>query len=224
MGIVGVKKGKAVRGDSPRPLPEIFRRGVGGGRGAQPPPFLSLGGLHLAHVRHGGLFFGASTEGGASPFTIVEFLNSPELRIGLTEEFCVGKSELRGYGTPVRVDECSFHSSVSLAEFGSGRVLSLRPEPGEVREFGKSGENPGIPEFREPKNPKNPRNIPEHSQLDLSSLGRAWRLELGPARASFELPGVSCSGLRVRLLRLSGAAAQRWLRHLSHGRDYEMRL
>uniref|UniRef100_A0A674GGM6 MHD domain-containing protein n=1 Tax=Taeniopygia guttata TaxID=59729 RepID=A0A674GGM6_TAEGU len=55
-----------------------------------------------------------------------------ELRIGLTEEFCVGKSELRGYGTPVRVDECSFHSSVSLAEFGSGRVLSLRPEPGEM--------------------------------------------------------------------------------------------
>ncbi|NXQ13298.1 AP4M1 protein, partial [Peucedramus taeniatus] len=221
----------------------------------------TLGGLHFAHVRHGGLFFGATTEGDASPFTIIEFLNRlvtllrdfcgplsekslgmnlgldfghiqtttpeilrslvqsepeapkpfslldlgsvglfgaetqqsrvvpggaatrplppprgdqppksevfvdvlerlsvviaangtplkvdvqgeirlksylppcTELRIGLTEEFCVGKSELRGYGTPVRVDEVSFHSSIRLDEFSSARVLRVTPNPGEM--------------------------------------------------------------------------------------------
>ncbi|XP_054662766.1 AP-4 complex subunit mu-1 [Grus americana] len=57
---------------------------------------------------------------------------SVELRIGLTEEFCVGKSELRGYGTAVRVDECAFHSSVKLDEFESGRVLKVTPNQGEL--------------------------------------------------------------------------------------------
>ncbi|NWT62552.1 AP4M1 protein, partial [Erythrocercus mccallii] len=252
-------RGEAPR--APRDVTELFYRGVTAVRGEQPPVFMTLGGLHFAHVRHGGLFFGATTEGGASPFTLIEFLNrlvtllrdfcgplsekslgmnlgldfghiqstSPELlrslvqsepespkpfslldlgsvglfgaetqqsrvvpggaatrplppprgdqpskpevfvdvlerlsvviaangtplkvdvqgeirlkcylppcvelRIGLTEEFCVGKSELRGYGTPVRVDECSFHSSIKLDEFGSGRVLRVTPSPGEM--------------------------------------------------------------------------------------------
>ncbi|XP_059691206.1 AP-4 complex subunit mu-1 isoform X3 [Gavia stellata] len=55
-----------------------------------------------------------------------------EMRIGLTEEFCVGKSELRGYGTAVRVDECAFHSSIKLDEFESGRVLKVTPSQGEL--------------------------------------------------------------------------------------------
>ncbi|NWH43275.1 AP4M1 protein, partial [Fregata magnificens] len=46
--------------------------------------------------------------------------------------FCVGKSELRGYGTAVRVDECAFHSSVKLDEFESGRVLKVTPSQGEL--------------------------------------------------------------------------------------------
>ncbi|NXL54669.1 AP4M1 protein, partial [Podilymbus podiceps] len=58
--------------------------------------------------------------------------SSVEMRIGLTEEFCVGKSELRGYGTAVRVDECAFHSSVKLDEFESGRVLKVTPSQGEL--------------------------------------------------------------------------------------------
>lgn len=82
-----------------------------------------------------------------------------EMRVGLTEEFCVGKTELRGecvcppptvplqgprfsslmslppsgYGTAVRVDECSFHSSVKLDEFERSRVLRVSPSQGEVR-------------------------------------------------------------------------------------------
>ncbi|XP_072704743.1 AP-4 complex subunit mu-1 isoform X2 [Ciconia boyciana] len=63
-----------------------------------------------------------------------------EMRIGLTEEFCVGKSELRapfsappGYGTAVRVDECAFHSSVKLDEFESGRILKVTPSQGEYQ-------------------------------------------------------------------------------------------
>nr|XP_041568193.1 AP-4 complex subunit mu-1 isoform X4 [Taeniopygia guttata] len=272
------------RGGSPVPVPEFFRHGV-----EQPPPFQSLGGLHFAHVRHGGLFFGASTEGDASPFTIIEFLNrlvtllrdfcgplsekslgmnlalvgelleelvdfghiqtttpevlrslvqsepevpkpfslldlgsvglfgaetqqsrvapgaaaarplppargdqpprpelfvdvlerlsvviaangSPlkvevqgeirlksflppgtELRIGLTEEFCVGKSELRGYGTPVRVDECTFNPFLFLRNsfffpfFPQNPTLNApnAPEPSGI--FGNFLEFSGIP-------------------------------------------------------------------------------
>lgn len=55
-----------------------------------------------------------------------------EMRIGLTEEFCVGKSELRGYGTAVRVDECAFHGAVKLDEFESGRILKVTPSQGEL--------------------------------------------------------------------------------------------
>lgn len=55
-----------------------------------------------------------------------------EMRIGLTEEFCVGKSELRGYGPGIRVDEVSFHSSVHLEEFESHRILRLQPPQGEL--------------------------------------------------------------------------------------------
>ncbi|XP_069502523.1 AP-4 complex subunit mu-1 isoform X2 [Ambystoma mexicanum] len=58
--------------------------------------------------------------------------NCSEVRIGLTEEFCIGKSELRGYGTAVRVDECLFHESVKLDEFESNRILKINPSQGEL--------------------------------------------------------------------------------------------
>uniref|UniRef100_A0A9L0TDI7 AP-4 complex subunit mu-1 n=1 Tax=Equus caballus TaxID=9796 RepID=A0A9L0TDI7_HORSE len=60
------------------------------------------------------------------------FFPLTEMRIGLTEEFCVGKSELRGYGPGIRVDEVSFHSSVHLDEFESHRILRLQPPQGEL--------------------------------------------------------------------------------------------
>ncbi|XP_034280023.1 AP-4 complex subunit mu-1 isoform X1 [Pantherophis guttatus] len=60
------------------------------------------------------------------------FPGCSEMRIGLPEEFCVGKTELRGYGTAVRVDECSFHSSVKLDEFESSRILRVSPSQGEL--------------------------------------------------------------------------------------------
>nr|XP_060627737.1 AP-4 complex subunit mu-1-like [Anolis sagrei ordinatus] len=60
------------------------------------------------------------------------FPNCSEMRVGLSEEFCVGKMELRGYGTAVRVDECSFHSSVRLDEFERSRVLRVTPSQGEL--------------------------------------------------------------------------------------------
>lgn len=55
-----------------------------------------------------------------------------EIRIGLNEEFSVGKAEIRGYGTAVRVDECSFHQSVKLEEFESSRILRVVPPQGEM--------------------------------------------------------------------------------------------
>ncbi|NWH89511.1 AP4M1 protein, partial [Aegithalos caudatus] len=63
--------------------------------------------------------------------------------------------------------------------------------------------------------------------LDFPCPVPAWRLELGAAHGSFQLPGLSCSGLRVRFLRLwgpPGAPAQRWVRYLSHSDCYVLRL
>uniref|UniRef100_A0A3B4B9L6 MHD domain-containing protein n=1 Tax=Periophthalmus magnuspinnatus TaxID=409849 RepID=A0A3B4B9L6_9GOBI len=54
-----------------------------------------------------------------------------EMRIGLNEEFSIGRSQLRGYGAGVRVDECSFHQNVKLDEFESNRILKLCPSQGE---------------------------------------------------------------------------------------------
>ncbi|XP_074387556.1 LOW QUALITY PROTEIN: AP-4 complex subunit mu-1, partial [Zonotrichia albicollis] len=216
-----------------------------------------------------------------------------ELRIGLTEEFCVGKSELRGYGTPVRVDEVWFHGSVRLDEFGSGRVLRVTPNPGEMTlmQYQVMDELPAPLPFRlfpsldtdgsgrirlylklrcdlPPKShavnvrlqlpvPKGVSSLSQElsspdqaAELDLGSrsvrwdipkiqggsqlsalfklevpnLSRCWRLELGPAHGSFELPAHSCSGLRVRFLRLSGGAGQRWVRYLTHSDSYVLRL
>ncbi|KAI6048211.1 AP4M1 [Marmota monax] len=73
-----------------------------------------------------------------------------EMRIGLTEEFCVGKSELRGYGPGIRVDEVSFHSSVNLDEFESHRILRLQPPQGEltVMRYQLSDDLPSLLPFR----------------------------------------------------------------------------
>ncbi|XP_051900805.1 AP-4 complex subunit mu-1 [Pristis pectinata] len=58
--------------------------------------------------------------------------SSTEIRIGLNEEFSVGKAEIRGYGTAVKVDECSFHQSVKLEEFETNRILRVVPPQGEM--------------------------------------------------------------------------------------------
>ncbi|CAB1439759.1 unnamed protein product [Pleuronectes platessa] len=73
-----------------------------------------------------------------------------EMRIGLNEEFSIGKSQLRGYGAAVRVDECSFHEAVRLDEFDSQRVLRLCPSPGEqtVMQYQLSNDLPSAPPFR----------------------------------------------------------------------------
>ncbi|NWV28920.1 AP4M1 protein, partial [Origma solitaria] len=65
--------------------------------------------------------------------------------------------------------------------------------------------------------------------LDLPSPSPSWLLSLGPAHLSFELPSHSCSGLRVRFLRISGppgppGPAQRWVRYLTHSDSYVLRI
>ncbi|XP_029303503.1 LOW QUALITY PROTEIN: AP-4 complex subunit mu-1 [Cottoperca gobio] len=73
-----------------------------------------------------------------------------EMRIGLNEEFSIGKSQLRGYGAAVRVDECSFHQAVKLDEFDSNRILRLCPSQGEqtVMQYQLSDALPSAPPFR----------------------------------------------------------------------------
>uniref|UniRef100_A0A3Q3EHW4 AP-4 complex subunit mu-1 n=1 Tax=Labrus bergylta TaxID=56723 RepID=A0A3Q3EHW4_9LABR len=71
------------------------------------------------------------------------------MRIGLNEEFSIGKSQLR-YGSSVRVDECSFHQAVRLDEFDSNRILRLCPSQGEqtVMQYQLSDNLPSAPPFR----------------------------------------------------------------------------
>ncbi|XP_068272953.1 AP-4 complex subunit mu-1 isoform X1 [Nyctibius grandis] len=218
-----------------------------------------------------------------------------EMRIGLTEEFCVGKSELRGYGTAVRVDECAFHSSVKLDEFESGRVLRVTPSQGELTlmQYQLADDIPSPLPFRlfptvdqdptgrlrlylklrcdlPPKSqalnvrlqlpvPKGASSLaqelssPEQTaelqpgtksirwdiprcqggsqlsalfKLEVPGLSRASLLELGPANVAFELPAHTCSGLRVRFVRLPAPAGppQRWVRYLTHSDSYVLRL
>lgn len=73
-----------------------------------------------------------------------------EMRIGLNGEFSIGKSELRGYGAAVRVDECSFHQSIRLDEFHNHRILRLCPSQGEqtVMQYQLSEDLPSAPPFR----------------------------------------------------------------------------
>nr|XP_043898407.1 AP-4 complex subunit mu-1 isoform X2 [Solea senegalensis] len=73
-----------------------------------------------------------------------------EMRIGLNEEFSIGKSQLRGYGAAVRVDECSFHQAVRLDEFDNHRILRLCPSQGEqtVMQYQLSDDLPTPPPFR----------------------------------------------------------------------------
>ncbi|XP_054028981.1 AP-4 complex subunit mu-1 isoform X3 [Dryobates pubescens] len=211
------------------------------------------------------------------------------------EEFCVGKSELRGYGTPVRVDDCSFHSCVQLDEFQSGRVLKVTPGQGELTlmQYQLADDTPTPLPFRlfptvdqdptgrlrlylklrcdlPPKSqalnvrlqlpvPKGVSSLaqelssPEQTaELQPGTKSLCWSiprcqggsqlaatfkmavpgpgalLELGPAALSFELPGATCSGLRVRFLRAPGGgpggAPQRWVRYLTHSDSYVLRL
>ncbi|XP_029028694.1 AP-4 complex subunit mu-1 [Betta splendens] len=73
-----------------------------------------------------------------------------EMRLGLNEEFSIGKSQLRGYGAAVHVDECSFHQVVRLDEFDSHRILRLCPSQGEqtVMQYQLSDALPSAPPFR----------------------------------------------------------------------------
>uniref|UniRef100_A0A7N9AWB8 AP-4 complex subunit mu-1 n=1 Tax=Mastacembelus armatus TaxID=205130 RepID=A0A7N9AWB8_9TELE len=73
-----------------------------------------------------------------------------EMRIGLNEELSIGKSQLRGYGAAVRVNECSFHQAVRLDEFDSHRILRLCPSQGEqtMMQYQLSDDLPSAPPFR----------------------------------------------------------------------------
>ncbi|CAB1316379.1 unnamed protein product [Coregonus sp. 'balchen'] len=73
-----------------------------------------------------------------------------EMRIGLNEEFSIGKSQLSGYGAAVHVDECSFHQAVRLDEFDTYRILKVCPSQGEqtVMQYQLCDDLPTAPPFR----------------------------------------------------------------------------
>ncbi|XP_076130690.1 AP-4 complex subunit mu-1 isoform X2 [Alosa pseudoharengus] len=76
--------------------------------------------------------------------------NCSEMRIGLNEELSIGKSQLRGYGSAVRVDECSFHQAVKLDEFDTYRIIKVCPSQGEqtVMQYQVCDDLPFAPPFR----------------------------------------------------------------------------
>jgi len=58
---------------------------------------------------------------------------NPEVRIGLSEDFFVGKSNVLSQvdSVAVRLDNCTFHESVNLSNFETTRTLVVRPPEGE---------------------------------------------------------------------------------------------
>lgn len=73
-----------------------------------------------------------------------------EMRIGLNEELSIGKSQLKGYSSAVRVDECRFHQAVKLDEFDTFRILKVCPSQGEqtVMQYQLCDELPCAPPFQ----------------------------------------------------------------------------
>ncbi|KAK7120450.1 hypothetical protein R3I94_020447 [Phoxinus phoxinus] len=73
-----------------------------------------------------------------------------EMRIGLNEELNIGKSQLKGYSSAVRVDECRFHQAVKLDEFDNFRILKVCPSQGEqtVMQYQLCDELPCAPPFQ----------------------------------------------------------------------------
>ncbi|XP_073730316.1 AP-4 complex subunit mu-1 [Misgurnus anguillicaudatus] len=73
-----------------------------------------------------------------------------EMRIGLNEELNIGKSQLKGYSSAVRVDECRFHQAVKLDEFDTFRILKVCPSQGEqtVMQYQLCDELPCPPPFQ----------------------------------------------------------------------------
>ncbi|XP_051541478.1 AP-4 complex subunit mu-1-like [Myxocyprinus asiaticus] len=73
-----------------------------------------------------------------------------EMRIGLNEELTIGKSQLKGYSSAVRVDECRFHQAVKLDEFDNFRILKVCPSQGEqtVMQYQLCDELPCAPPFQ----------------------------------------------------------------------------
>ncbi|KAG8430950.1 hypothetical protein GDO86_019671 [Hymenochirus boettgeri] len=99
-------------------------------QGDQNEIFLDVTERMTVAIRANGSFLKADVQGELRLKTF--YPNCPELRIGVSEEFCVGSSELRGYGSAVRVDSCQFHESVKLDEFESNRILKVSPPQGEL--------------------------------------------------------------------------------------------
>ncbi|XP_074427815.1 AP-4 complex subunit mu-1, partial [Larus michahellis] len=80
-------------------LADVFYRGITSLPGDQAPVFMTHEGRHFVHVRHGGLYFVATaTTADASPFALVEFLNSDghawcRRLVTLLRDFCGPLSE-----------------------------------------------------------------------------------------------------------------------------------
>ncbi|XP_042317793.1 AP-4 complex subunit mu-1 isoform X4 [Sceloporus undulatus] len=133
--------------DGPRAAEELCPDGAGPGPALQPPRPQHRGPVWSRHAaKQGGPQFCSrppiSVPERGTGVTARDFPGrrgashgdhcSKQMRVGLTEEFCVGKMELRGYGMAIHVDECSFHSSVKLDEFERSRILRVNLSQGEV--------------------------------------------------------------------------------------------
>ncbi|XP_072096818.1 AP-4 complex subunit mu-1 isoform X2 [Mobula birostris] len=138
--------------------------------------------------------------------------SSTEIRIGLNEEFSVGKAEIRGYGTAVKVDECSFHQSVKLEEFETNQILRVVPPQGEMTlmQYQLSDDLPASLPFQlfptvdrdMNSNLSQELSSPDQSaELDVNTRSVHWQIPTFPGGSQFtalfklEVPGLSASSL-----------------------------
>ncbi|KAK6466457.1 AP-4 complex subunit mu-1 isoform X5, partial [Huso huso] len=146
-----------------------------------------------------------------------------EMRIGLNEEFSIGKTQLRGYGAAVRVDECSFHEAVKLDEFENQRVLRVTPSQGEhtVMQYQLSDELPSPPPFRlfhslerEPSGRQEngvsptPLSLSLSLSQELSSPDQSAELQPISRAVRWEIPRFPGGGAALCTVQVGGLRAQ----------------
>ncbi|XP_060571360.1 AP-4 complex subunit mu-1-like isoform X1 [Ruditapes philippinarum] len=59
-------------------------------------------------------------------------VGSPQVKIVLNEELVVSNSNIKGYGSNVQLDRCTFHSCVKQEDFTTSKTLTFVPPVGEI--------------------------------------------------------------------------------------------
>ncbi|GLD71707.1 AP-4 complex subunit mu-1 isoform X1 [Lates japonicus] len=177
-----------------------------------------------------------------------------EMRIGLNEEFSIGKSQLRGSRGYCSRRWVQLPPGGPTGPVRQPRILRLCRQGGAVASLAAINVSATIPvpkgsislsqELSSPDQSAELRpqsravvwQIPRFPggtqlsalfKLEVPGLSSASMLEVGPVGLSFELPKITATGLQIRFLRLTPvqpSPSQRWVRYVTHSDSYTIRI